>query len=263
LLLCGPGALAAAHSLLASDRYLLTAFAGLGLIAAHIELPKHLVHLQKTTFAIAILMCLALAGMTATRSADWTSDRALFDAAYNAAPENPRAAFHLAHALHKYDGRCDLALPLYTQARDDDRRALNNLLACAVDSGDYPLALSLADEALASDPENSHPASSAARAATAVGDLARAQAWAKEALRRDPENGRNWVLLGNISGQTKQYAESAEAFERALAINPTDRAAIRGRETAQRLLAAEQSAEARNQPDAAPENESKDDRAQE
>ncbi len=263
LLLCGPGALAAAHSLLASDRYLLTAFAGVGLLAAHIELPKHLGHLQKAMYAITILICVTLAGMTINRSADWISDRSLFDAAYSAAPENPRAAFHLAHALHRYEGRCDLAIPLYTQAREDDRRALNNLLACAVDSGDYPLALSLADEAIATDPENSHPASSAARAATAVGDLPRAQAWANEAVRRDPENGRNWVLLGNISGQAQQYAESVEAFERALAINPTDRAAIRGRETAQRLLAVEQSAKARNQPDATPENESNDDIVQE
>ena len=241
-LLCAPGALASSHTLLASDRFLLSAFAALGLAIATVASPLLCSRFKsRGTWIVGGSICVLLLILTAFRSAAWRSDRALFEQAYVRAPTNPRAAFHLGHALHQYESRCDLAIPLYQQARDDNR-ALNNLLACAVDTGDYALALSLAEEAIQADIENPHPAASAARAAAATGNLADAKRWAEEAVSRAPDRARNWVLLGNISGQLGEFSKALEAFERALSLDPTDRAAIRGREAAQRHLTRQEAA---------------------
>jgi len=242
-LLCVPGALAASHTLLANDRYLLSAFAALGLaLATGAHLLQRPRISSRGTWLVGGAICATFAVLTTFRSTAWRSDLALFQTAYDLAPTNPRAAFHLGHALHQYEGRCDLAIPLYQLGKDGDSRALNNLLACAVDTEDHVLALSIAEEAVRSDTDNPHPAASAARAAAATGDLAGAKRWAEEALARGPERARNWVLLGNITGQLGEFSEAVAAFERALALDPTERAAIRGREAAQRHLLSERAA---------------------
>jgi tetratricopeptide (TPR) repeat protein len=246
LLICLPGALAAAHTGLASDRYLLPALAALSLTLPLLGKARGLVP-SKAALALAAAIAAGMMIFTTKRAGAWASDRALFQTAYERAPTNPRAAFHLAHALHRYESRCDAALPLYQRAvalapTHADVRAQNNVIACAIDTHQPELALALAPSAIAADPTNPNPAANAARAAVAVGDLESAEIWAQMAVDRDHGRTRNWVLLGNISGQRGGFESSVRAFQAALRLDPANPEALRGREAAQRQLALRESA---------------------
>src|ERR1051326_8088491 len=71
--------------------------------------------------------------------------------------------------------------------------------------------------------ENSPPPSlAAARAALMRGDSAGAARIVEAVVAREPKNAAAWRFLGNASKQTKNYSRALEAFQRALALDPSN-----------------------------------------
>jgi len=224
LLLVVPGAIAAAQSGLLGDRYLYPGFLAMGVAIALLASMLNDLRLRASLW----LMPLAFAGITAAWAPAWGSDLRLFSAALDHDPGNDHAAFHLAHALHVYQGDCAAAAPLYARSLDVDPRAATNLQACLVQLGQPAQALALTERAAAAAPSNPNPAANGARAALATGDLSAATRWATEAVRRDPQDADNRVLLGNILGQQGQLSPARAQFEVALALDPAHAGAAAG-----------------------------------
>ena len=229
-----PGALAAAHTGLVSDRYALTGLAAAGLLLGFAVGGRR--------WPAGALLAVALGFLGARRAGDWTSDRALFAASLARDPANAAAAFHVAHDLHVRGGDCAAAVPLYRRGLGADPRAGTNLLACLVALGRLDEALAAAPEAVAASPTNANAPANAARAAALAGRLDEAERWAREALARDPDHGRTLVLLGNVLGQRGRCAEALPLFERAAGLpdlpESTAAAARRGLAACRRRLAA-------------------------
>ncbi len=206
-----PAGVAASHTGHASDRYLYPAFAGLGLAVA-------LLPLSRRAWTVAWVVPTALFAATFLRTGDWVDDVALFSASMDRQPNSGQAAFHLAHALHRYRGDCAAAIPLYRKSKEP--RSGNNLQACLVETGQHKEALAMGEVLASASPDNPNPAANTARAAVALGDLETARAWAQKAVDRAPDRTSNQVLLGNILGQLQAYELAAIAFEAALALEP-------------------------------------------
>mgnify|MGYP001338794984 CR=1 FL=1 len=221
LVLALPGALAAAHTGLMSDRYLHMGVVSIVvLVAAAIGL--------RTPPRVLWSLPIGLAVITGIRAWHWTSDVRLFSAALGRDQANGRAAFHLGHALHRYNDDCLGAVPLYRRGIDADPRAHTNLQACYVALGDPSAALALTEAAAAAQPANPNPPANGARAAVAMGRLELAERWARVAVERDPMRVRNVLLLGNILGQQGRCNEALPMFRSALEIDPSSAGAMRG-----------------------------------
>jgi hypothetical protein len=214
-----PAGMAASHTGQASDRYLYPAFAALGLAVA-------LLPLSKRVWTVAWAVPAALLAVTFLRTGDWVDDVTLFSASMARQPDSRQAAFHLAHALHRYNGDCTAAIPLYR--RSQEPRAANNLQACLVETGQHKEALAMGEMLASASPQNPNPAANTARAAVALGDLPTARTWAQRAVDRAPDRASNQVLLGNILGQLEHYEEAVVAFEAALALEPENAEAAVG-----------------------------------
>ncbi len=206
-----PAGVAASHTGHASDRYLYPAFAALGLAVA-------LLPLSKRVWTVAWAVPAALFATTFLRAGDWVDDVTLFSASMARQPDSRQAAFHLAHALHRYNGDCTAAIPLYR--RSQEPRAANNLQACLVETGQHKEALIMGELLARTSPQNPNPAANTARAAVALGDLPTARTWAQMAVDRAPDRASNQVLLGNILGQLEAYDLAIVVFEAALALEP-------------------------------------------
>lgn len=219
-----------------SDRYFLPALLGVALAAAwgYAALERRRAW-APALFALPLLWAPFAAG----RSAQWTDNETLFRAALARHPDSAEARFHLAYALHVERGDCAAALPLYDRAAGESLRAGNNLQACLFELGRLTEAAEVGPELAQRDPANPTPAVNTGRALSLLGDQAGAERWAREALRRDPQRTSAWLLLGNVLGMQQRYAESARAFEAALAVEPGLAAALRGRSLARRHLAGE------------------------
>lgn len=219
---------------LVSDRYFQTALLGVALSAAcgyaALEARRSWAPLL---FALPILW----APFAASRAQQWTGNEPLFRAAVARHPDSGEALFHLAYALHVDGGDCAAALPLYNRAALESTRAANNLQACLFEEGRLQEAAEIGPELAERDPHSATPAVNTARALSLLGDQAGAERWVREAIRRDRRRTSAWVLLGNVLGMEGRFAEAAEAFEGALAVDPDLAAALRGRSLAKRRLA--------------------------
>ena len=225
-----PGALAAAHTGLMSDRYL-----HLGVLA--VVLLGSMVLRSRTVPKAAWALPVVLAAVTGVRAQAWTSDARLFEAALARDPDNARAAFHLGHARHRHEGDCEAAIPLYERGLTADPRAGTNLQACLLDLDRPGEALEWTPVAVAAQPTNPNPAANGARAAVAVGDLASAERWARVALERAPDRARNLVLLGNILGQGGRCEEALPVFQAAVDSDPEEPGGKAGLAACRRQLA--------------------------
>ena len=227
-----PAGVAASHTGHASDRYLYPAFAALGLVVALLPLSDRI---WRGAWAVPAV----LLAVTFLRTGDWVDDVTLFSASMARQPDSRQAAFHLAHALHRYNGDCAAAVPLYR--RSQEPRAANNLQACLVETGQHKEALAMGEILANASPQNPNPAANTARAAVALGDLPTARIWAQMAVDRAPDRASNQVLLGNILGQLEAYDLAAVAFEAALALEPEHSGAAAGLKAAKSGIKAQAS----------------------
>jgi Tfp pilus assembly protein PilF len=218
-----PAALAAANNGVVGDRYFYAVFA---VVCGSLAAAGGARRWHRMAWTIPAI----LAVLTFVRSGDWTNDRTLFASSLARHPDNPHAAFHVAHDLHTREGDCAAAIPLYEQAVDVEPRAINNLQACLLTTGSFAAAAELGPRAAASAPLNPNPAANTARAYFAMGQLEEAQDWAQQAIDKDPRRARNWVLLGNILGRRGRIDAAADAFREALALSPGDPDALLGLE---------------------------------
>jgi tetratricopeptide (TPR) repeat protein len=216
------------------DRYLYVAFAGL---AVSVALGLSAVWQRRRGLVLLWAVVPALALGTWSRALEWQDDASVFRASLERDPHNPHAAFHLAHALHAHAGDCAAAAPLYHRALEADPRAGNNLQACLLDLGRIEEAARMGPRLAARDPENATPAANTARAHLRLRQLDPAEHWAREALRRNPDRARSWTLLGEVLGSRGELLAARDAFREAIARDPDDVGATRGREAAEALLA--------------------------
>ncbi len=221
LVLALPGAVAANHTDLLSDRYL-----HMGMVALVVFASAAVGHRMPPR--VLWSLPLGLAFITGMRAWQWTSDVRLFSAAVGHDAENGRAAFHLGHAFHRYEDDCATAVPLYRRGIDSDPRAHTNLQACYVELGDPEAALALTEAASAAQPLNPNPPANGARAAVAMGQIELAERWARVAVERDPLRPRNAVLLGNILGQQGRCGEALPLFRSAIEMDDSTPGAARG-----------------------------------
>ncbi|MCG8592079.1 MAG: hypothetical protein MJE66_22515, partial [Proteobacteria bacterium] len=228
--LLAPAIPASAALGLCGDRYFYVGFASLGIacaLAATAWLerqppPGRRISGHRALAGAALVVALVLGSATFLRAGDWRDNESVFGASLARDPNNPYAAFHLAHELHARQNDCEAALPLYEAALAVEQRARNNRQACLLDLGRIREAAELGPALVAEDPTNPGPAANTARALAQLGAFASAERFALEALRRDETRARNWVLLGNLQGLQGRHGEAAEAFRRAIALRPDD-----------------------------------------
>lgn len=210
LLPCAP---AAAHIGLVADRYFYLLFAvigvGIGLLLKGLELRG-----GGRLLPFAWLLPLLLAPMLLLRAQAWESDASLFGASLALNPENPYAAFHVAHDLQVRMHDCKAAIPLYQRALEVDPRAVTNLQACLLEEGRLEEGLALISKV---DPLSFSGALNTARI------LGRLQRWpeAREEARRatglEPQQARGWALLAGTAlraGDLELAQKSASEAEK-------------------------------------------------
>ncbi len=203
-LLVAPGAAAAAQNGFLADRYYYVLWGGtaVAVALAATRLERSRARVPSYVAAVALL----LAPFTALRAAEWTSNRALYTASLARTPDNPHAAFHVAHDLHVRANDCASAIPLYRLGIRADPRAGNNLQACLMNQADWSAAAALGPELVARDPANPTPAFNTAWSLAALGRFEEADAMARECLRRAPDHAKAKDLVARLAKKRSEQA---------------------------------------------------------
>lgn len=223
-----PNALAAAQTGIVADRYyylplactaVAVALAGETLARRTMRPPRALV-----------LLPVLLGVITFQRAAEWRTDATLFGASLAHDPTNPYAAFRLAHDLNTRQHRCAEAVPLYTIGIEADPRAISGLQACLTELGRLDEIVALAPRATTLAARKN-----LIRTYLTLGRVDEARTACVAAIDLFPADAPLRALYGAALGRAGDIDAAARAFDAALALDPTDPDAKRGRETVQRL----------------------------
>ena len=198
------------------------------------------VPLKRQVMAVAMAVVLLIAGvLTYQRSLVWTSNIALWQDVVQKAPQNGRAHFQLASALHNEAGRCDLALDEYAAAyriygpRYDLFVDWAEALDCANKTDE---ALDKLRKAAALEPQ-AHVYMEIGKVAANHQRYGEALEAFAQAEKMDPNYVMTFVNRGTLYKVLRQYPQALENYQRALQIDPANELAARGVSEVQRLMA--------------------------
>jgi tetratricopeptide (TPR) repeat protein len=225
-ILVAPGVSASAQNGFLADRYYYVLLAALGAGGAQ-ALASAERRWGGRAIVAALLLSAALGPFTFSRASDWVSNEALYGSSLARTPDNPHAAFHVAHDLHVRAGDCEAAIPLYRLGISADPRAGNNLQACLIEQADWSAAAAIGASLLAADPRSPTPAYNTAWSLAALRRFPEAERLARECLRRDPEHVKAMVLLGRLLVIGGVPEEASQWFRQALAREPNHEEAAR------------------------------------
>lgn len=159
--------------------------------------------LVRQTARVAVAGCALLALLlTRQAAADFQSDLALYGASVEAAPDDGRALYHLAHAVRTRQG-CAGAIGLLARAVELDpgyARAQRNLAGCLLDLGQPRAALAPARRAVELEPGVAAHRYNLGAALLHAGQRERGLAELQRALALDPRHGPTRRLLASLNG---------------------------------------------------------------
>ncbi|HEY3445269.1 MAG TPA: tetratricopeptide repeat protein [Myxococcales bacterium] len=210
-----PNAIAVASTRLVADRYFYTALAGICLALA--LLLERLFQKRVRLAPALALIPLALGASTFLRAFDWVDTEHVALASLQRDPDNTRAAFHYAFALHTEGPGCGAAIPWYQRGLESDERAATNLLACLVSEKRFAEAVALAPRVPLSSAAGSR---NIARAFASLGQAGPALEAARRATVLDPRSPASWVLLGQVQALAGALEAAQRSFSTALSLEP-------------------------------------------
>ncbi len=131
-----------------------------------------------------------------------------------------KSAFSLYYA-GDYD-QCERTLRTYIQRQPKDAHALGLLAQVCFDRARLEQAKFFAERAVSADPRNIGALIVMARCHSIHARFDLALPLVRQASEIDPRSVQAWVARGHIAGSSRHYAESLDAYARALAIGPEE-----------------------------------------
>jgi protein O-mannosyl-transferase len=211
----------------------------LGMLFVLTELLQRL-PMPRRALAGAMAVTLALAGvLTYERNRVWTSDVALWHDTVQKSPQNARAHFQLAYALHFEANHCELALPEYAEVDRIAGPGYDKRYSLLVDWAEAYECAGQVDEALAK-LRQAAALEPGAHAYSEIGTICAKHDRFGEALeafataeKMDPNYALTYANRGALYEKMTQYLPAIENYKRALALDGSIQTASAGLARAQ------------------------------
>jgi len=187
-------------------------------VARRLRAPRGWVYAVGVTFVATLL-----GAATHARTEVWRDNRALWVDATRKAPRNPRAWLNAGHAALSDGDLTDARRWLLEAHRLSPCYAYVqiNLSALEARAGDDPASLRWADEAVRCNPGLALARAHRAATLERLGRTDEALAEYRETTRIDAAHAGAWLAQGKLLEGRGEWADAADAYDRALAADPT------------------------------------------